>query len=104
MSAYNFEYADIEMLFSWFDACESQSSRMIEAGLPLVAYELVLKSSHLFNLLDARRAISVPERARYIGRVRALAESVAHAYYAQREALGFPLCDVPGAGVMEDGG
>jgi glycyl-tRNA synthetase alpha chain len=104
MSAYNFEHADIEMLFSWFDACESQSSRMIEAGLPLVAYELVLKSSHLFNLLDARRAISVPERARYIGRVRVLAESVAHAYYARREALGFPLCDVPGAGVMEDGG
>jgi glycyl-tRNA synthetase alpha chain len=102
MSAYNFEHADIDMLFAWFDACETQSSRMIETGLPLAAYELMLKSSHVFNLLDARRAISVTERARYIGRVRALAEAVARAYYARREALGFPLCGANVSGAAED--
>jgi glycyl-tRNA synthetase alpha chain len=104
MSAYNFEHADIAMLFSWFDACEAQGGRMIEAGLPLAAYEMMLKSSHVFNLLDARHAISVTERARYIGRVRALAEAVARAYYDRRQALGFPLCGGTGRNPAEAGG
>ncbi len=92
LSAYNFEHADIPSLFRWFDTCEAESRKLIEAGLPLAAYEMVLKASHTFNLLDARHAISVTERARFIGRVRALAQAVAQAYYARREALGFPLC------------
>ncbi|MBK8163675.1 MAG: glycine--tRNA ligase subunit alpha [Gammaproteobacteria bacterium] len=104
MSAYNFEHADIDILFSWFDDCEAQSKRVIEAGLPLAAYELMLKSSHVFNLLDARRAISVTERARYIGRVRALAEAVARAYYERRAALGFPMCSANVSNAPEDGG
>jgi len=91
MSAYNFEHADTDSLFKWFDTCERESNALIEAGLPLPAYEMVLKASHTFNLLDARRAISVTERQRYILRVRALARAVAAAYYARREALGFPL-------------
>jgi len=64
---------------------------MIEEGLPLPAYELVLKASHTFNLLDARKAISVTERQRYILRVRTLARAVAQAYYDRRESLGFPM-------------
>ncbi len=91
-SAYNFEQANTESLFAWFDNCERESQRLVEAGLPLPAYDQVLKASHTFNLLDARRAISVTERQRYILRVRALARAVAEAYYARREALGFPLC------------
>jgi glycyl-tRNA synthetase alpha chain len=91
MSTYNFEQANVEALFKWFDTCEAESQRLIAAGLPLPAYEMVLKASHTFNLLDARRAISVTERARFIGRVRALAKAVAEAYYARREALGFPM-------------
>ncbi|MGB5202293.1 MAG: glycine--tRNA ligase subunit alpha [Sedimenticolaceae bacterium] len=90
-SAYNFEYADVDFLFQLFDQCERESSRLIEAGLPLPAYEQVLKASHAFNLLDARHAISVTERQRYILRVRTLARAVAQAYYAAREALGFPM-------------
>ncbi|NOY63688.1 MAG: glycine--tRNA ligase subunit alpha [Gammaproteobacteria bacterium] len=92
MSAYNFEHADTDALFQWFDHCERESSALIEAGLPLPAYELMLKASHTFNLLDARHAISVTERARFIGRVRQLSRAVAQAYYDRREALGFPLC------------
>ncbi|HHO68165.1 MAG TPA: glycine--tRNA ligase subunit alpha, partial [Gammaproteobacteria bacterium] len=91
MSAYNFEHADTEALFGWFDHCERESQRMIEAGLPLPAYELMLKASHTFNLLDARSAISVTERQRFILRVRSLARAVAEAYYARRESLGFPM-------------
>lgn len=91
MSAYNFEHADVESLFGWFDTCERECKRLIEIGLPLPAYEMTLKASHTFNLLDARRAISVTERQGYILRVRTLARMVAEAYYAQREALGFPL-------------
>ena len=91
MSHYNFEQADVESLFRWFDTCEQQSQKLIEAGLALPAYEMVLKASHTFNLLDARRAISVTERARFIGRVRNLARAVAQAYYDSREALGFPM-------------
>lgn len=93
MSAYNFEQANIESLFQQFDTCEQESERMIEAGLPLPAYELVLKASHTFNLLDARKAISVTERQRYILRVRTLARAVAQAYYDRRESLGFPMLE-----------
>jgi len=91
MSTYNFEQANVDVLFKWFDTCEAESQRLIAVGLPLPAYEMVLKASHTFNLLDARRAISVTERARFIGRVRGLAKAVAEAYYARREALGFPM-------------
>ena len=90
-SAYNFEHADVDFLFQLFDQCERDSSRLIEAGLPLPAYEQVLKASHAFNLLDARHAISVTERQRFILRVRTLARAVAQAYYDAREALGFPM-------------
>ena len=96
MSAYNFEHADTEALFGWFDTCERESRKLIEAGLPLPAYEQMLKASHTFNLLDARHAISVTERARFIGRVRALSRAVAEAYYARREALGFPMLNQGG--------
>lgn len=91
MSAYNFEHANVEALFYQFNNCESESKLLIEAGLPLPAYEMMLKSSHLFNLLDARNAISVTERARFIGRIRALSRAVAQAYYERRESLGFPM-------------
>ncbi|MBI5450346.1 MAG: glycine--tRNA ligase subunit alpha [Gammaproteobacteria bacterium] len=91
MSAYNFEKADVAALFAAFDNAELQSQRLISDGLPLPAYDMVMKASHAFNLLDARRAISVTERARFIGRVRALARAVAEAYYRSREALGFPM-------------
>jgi glycyl-tRNA synthetase alpha chain len=91
MSAYNFEKANVKELFHQFDVCEQESSQLIESGLPLPAYEMVLKASHVFNLLDARHAISVTERARFIGRVRTLSRAVAQAYYDRREALGFPL-------------
>ncbi len=90
-SAYNFEFADTEALFDWFDACESQCRQLIEKNLSLPAYEQVLKASHAFNLLDARHAISVTERQRFILRVRSLSRGVAQCYYASREALGFPL-------------
>ncbi len=89
-STFNFEQANTELLFRQFDGCERECNRLVEAGLPLPAYEMVLKASHNFNLLDARHAISVTERARYIGRVRALARLIAQAYYDSREALGFP--------------
>jgi len=91
-STYNFEHADVPALFAEFDHCESESQKLIEANLPLPAYEQVMKASHAFNLLDARHAISVTERQRYILRVRALSKACAESYYAAREALGFPLC------------
>ena len=90
-STYNFEHANVDALFSWFDTCESESQKLIELGLPLPAYEQVLKASHTFNLLDARQAISVTERQRFILRVRTLSRAVAQAYYDRREALGFPM-------------
>jgi len=90
-STYNFEHADVPALFAAFDVAERQSKALIEASLPLPAYEQVLKASHLFNLLDARGALSVTERQRFILRVRTLARAVAEAYYASREALGFPM-------------
>jgi len=92
-STYNFEHADTESLFKWFDNCEKEALRLIELNLPLPAYEQTMKASHTFNLLDARKAISVTERQRYILRVRTLARSVAEAYYKAREALGFPMCE-----------
>jgi glycyl-tRNA synthetase alpha chain len=90
-SRYNFELSDPDMLFRHFGEYESQAKRLMEAQCVLPAYEMVLKSSHTFNLLDARGAISVTERAAYIGRVRALAKAVAQAYYESREKLGFPM-------------
>ncbi len=90
-SAYNFEHADLPSLFAAFDVAERQSNALIDASLPLPAYDQVLRASHLFNLLDARGALSVTERQRFILRVRALARAVAEAYYASREALGFPI-------------
>ena len=89
-SAYNFEHANVEELFHRFDACEAEAQKLVELGLPLPAYDPVCKASHSFNLLDARRAISVTERQRYILRVRNLSRAVAEAYHAQREKLGFP--------------
>jgi glycyl-tRNA synthetase alpha chain len=93
MSAYNFEHADVEFLFQSFDAYERDSQRLIEEKLPLPAYEMVMKASHVFNLLDARHAISVTERQRFILRVRSLARAVAQAYYDARKDLGFPLAE-----------
>jgi glycyl-tRNA synthetase alpha chain len=90
-SKYNFELSNVEMLFRHFNEYEAEAKRLIEAGVPLPGYEMVMKCSHTFNLLDARGAISVTERAAYIGRVRALARAVAKAYYESREALGFPM-------------
>jgi glycyl-tRNA synthetase alpha chain len=102
-SQYNFEHADIDALFGWFDSCEKEAQKLVELGLPLPAYEQVLKASHTFNLLDARRAISVTERQRFILRVRDLARRVAETYYASRETLGFPgLADRSVNGVKND--
>ncbi len=91
MSTYNFELADAGSLVAGFNSCEQECQKLISAGLPLPAYEMVLKASHTFNLLDARRAISVTERQRYILRVRNLARAVAETYLKGREVLGFPL-------------
>ncbi|NKB34679.1 MAG: glycine--tRNA ligase subunit alpha [Pseudomonadales bacterium] len=91
MSAYNFEQADTDLMFRYFDDCEAQCNKLITENLPLPAYEQVLKASHYFNLLDARNAISVTERQRFILRVRALARLVAEAYFDSRKQLGFPL-------------
>ncbi|MEZ5554315.1 glycine--tRNA ligase subunit alpha [Haliea sp.] len=93
MSRYNFEEADTDWLFGQFDHCEGEAQRLIERNLPLPAYEMVMKASHTFNLLDARHAISVTERQRYILRVRTLARGVAQAYFDTRAALGFPLAE-----------
>jgi glycyl-tRNA synthetase alpha chain len=90
-SKFNFEHADTASLFAEFDQRERNCKALVEAALPLPAYEQTLKASHVFNLLDARKAISVTERQRYILRVRTLARAVAGAYYASREAQGFPL-------------
>jgi glycyl-tRNA synthetase alpha chain len=89
-SHYNFEHANVEALFAWFDTCEQEANKLVALGLPLPAYEQVLKASHTFNLLDARRAISVTERQRFILRVRNIARQVAETYYSSRESLGFP--------------
>lgn len=91
MSEFNFEEADVTLLFSYFDNAESQCNDLIGKTLALPAYEQVLKASHYFNLLDARKAISVTERQRFILRVRTLARMVAEAYLNSRKELGFPL-------------
>ena len=90
-SKYNFEHANVDKLFELFDYYESESKNLIDNNLPLPAYEMVLKASHTFNLLDARGAISVTERQRFILRVRTIARAVAETYYAAREELGFPM-------------
>jgi len=102
-STYNFEEANVEQHFKTFDFCEGEVKRLLtrkmidsktidpKHALVLPAYDFVTKAAHAFNVLDARGAIGVTERARFIGRVRALAKQVAEAYVAQREALGFPL-------------
>jgi glycyl-tRNA synthetase alpha chain len=90
-STYNFEHANTEVLFRHFDDHEAEAKHLIEAKLALPAYEKIMKCSHTFNLLDARGAISVTERAAYIGRVRNLSRAVAQAYYDSRERLGFPM-------------
>lgn len=91
-SAFNFEHAPVQDLLKSFDNAEQTCNNLIENKLPLPAYEQVMKASHYFNLLDARHAISVTERQRYILRVRTLAKACAEAYYANREELGFPMC------------
>ena len=99
-SKYNFELADSAVMFRRFDEHEAACTALLETKLALPAYEQVLKASHTFNLLDARKAISVTERQRFILRVRTLARGVAQAYYDSREALGFPMlatADKPGA-------
>ena len=96
-STYNFEQADTAWLFRQFDQCESESARLVALGLALPAYEQMLKASHTFNLLDARKAISVTERQRFILRVRTLARACAQAYHDARAALGFPMCRTPAA-------
>jgi len=91
MSNFNFNEANVEFLFKTFDVCEEESNKLIEKDLPLPAYEMVMKASHAFNLLDARQAISVTERQRFILRVRTLARNVAQSYFDARLKLGFPL-------------
>ncbi len=91
-STYNFEHSNVELLFRLFNDFEAEAKRLMDAGLALPGFEMVMKCSHTFNLLDARGAISVTERAAYIGRVRALARQVAQSYYDSREKLGFPMC------------
>jgi glycyl-tRNA synthetase alpha chain len=90
-SKYNFEHADAPTLFRHFSDFEANAKRLMEGQLALPAYEQVLKAAHTFNMLDARGAISVTERAGYIGRIRALARAVAQSYYESRERLGFPM-------------
>jgi glycyl-tRNA synthetase alpha chain len=94
-SKYNFELANTEMLFQHFGQFEAEAKRLMEAQCVLPAYEMVLKCSHTFNLLDARGAISTTERAAYIGRVRNLARSIAQSYLESREKLGFPMLKQP---------
>jgi glycyl-tRNA synthetase alpha chain len=90
-STFNFEEADVEKLINHFQACEDEAHRIVEKGLILPAYDYCLKCSHTFNLLDARKAISVAERTRYIGRIRNIARKVAERYVAQRQEMGHPL-------------
>jgi glycyl-tRNA synthetase alpha chain len=90
-STYNFDQADVVQSRALFDSYEKESRRLVALNLPRPAYDFCLKCSHVFNILDARGAISVTERTGYIGRIRELARQVAHEYYAQREAKGFPL-------------
>jgi glycyl-tRNA synthetase alpha chain len=97
-SKFNFEQSDPKILLGQFELYEAEAGRLMRAELTLPAYETVLKAGHTFNLLDARGAISVTERAAYIGRIRALARAVAQSYYASRERLGFPMLRKPESG------
>jgi glycyl-tRNA synthetase alpha chain len=92
-SKYSFEIADTEVLFRQFDEAEAMNEKLIEKSLPYPAYEQVMKASHFFNLLDARHAISVTDRARFIRRIRAMSQKVAQTYHDSREALGFPMVE-----------
>ena len=93
MSHFNFEHADVPQLLNYFEFCETEAKRLVSLQLALPAYEFVMKASHAFNLLDARHAIGVTERQRYILRVRALARMAANAYVDSRARLGFPMAD-----------
>jgi glycyl-tRNA synthetase alpha chain len=96
-SRYNFEASNAAVLLGRFGEHETDAARLLEEGLPLPAYEQILKAAHSFNLLDARGAISVTERAQYIARIRNLSRQVAQAYVTSREQLGFPMCEaLPG--------
>jgi glycyl-tRNA synthetase alpha chain len=90
-SRFNFEASDPQVLLGQFNLFEAEARRLMQAELALPAYEMVLKAGHSFNLLDARGAISVTERAAYIGRIRTLSRSIAQSYYDSRERLGFPM-------------
>lgn len=92
-SKYNFEIADIQVLFKQFDEAEAMNEKLVNQALPYPAYEQVMKASHFFNLLDARHAISVTDRARFIRRVRSMSQKVAKIYYDSRQKLGFPMVD-----------
>ncbi|MFB6262643.1 MAG: glycine--tRNA ligase subunit alpha [Bradymonadaceae bacterium] len=92
-SRFHFDEADEDLHFGRFDRFEEQAHRLVDRGLVLPAYDFVMKASHTFNILDARGAISVTERQKYIGRIRDLAEKVAEAYVEQRREMGFPLLD-----------
>jgi len=96
-STYNFEQSNVSVLLNRFGEHEAEASRLLEAAIPLPAYEQVLKAAHCFNLLDARGAISVTERAQYIARIRNLSRQVAQAYYDSRERLGFPMLQTAAA-------
>ena len=96
-SRYNFEASEPQVLLAQFNLFEAEAKRLMDAELALPAYEMVLKCGHVFNLLDARGAISVTERAAYIGRIRALSRAIAQSYYASRERLGFPMLESAGA-------
>ena len=98
-SKYNFEHSNTHWLFQQFNDFEREAARLMDLGLPLPGFEMVMKCSHTFNLLDARGAISVTERAAYIGRVRTLSRKVAQAYFDSREALGFPMLNKSGESV-----
>ena len=90
-SIYNFEHSDIDFLLKLFENHEAEASRLLEKELPIPAYDHTLKTAHIFNLLDARGAISVTERAIFIGRIRKISKGVGHYYFKSREKLGFPL-------------
>ena len=92
-SHFNFEEADTTLHARWFDEFEGEATKLMQKGLVLPAYDYIMKASHTFNVLDARGAISVTERQKYIGRIRTLARGIATSFLAKREALGFPLGD-----------
>ena len=102
-SKYNFEEADVDHLFNTFDHAEHDAERLIGLNLALPAYEQMLVASHVFNLLDARQAISVSERQRFILRVRSLSRAIAETYFASRESLGFPMIASVQAGSASQG-